>query len=89
MPCRPCARMRVRVWCGAQVDPDHMGKLKRIEELKALLAAKEREILQLTEESFRLQLEHDELKAAATSTAAGCRLTVGGCRWPSRTRRTS
>jgi len=47
-----------------EVDPDHMGKLKRIEELKALLAAKEREILQLTEESFRLQLEHDELKVA-------------------------
>jgi len=47
-----------------QADEDHLAKLKRIEELKALLAEKNREILSLTEQSFMLQLEHDEIKVA-------------------------
>jgi len=44
------------------IDGDHAGKLKRIEELKMLIGEKNREFLQATEESFRLQMEHDELK---------------------------
>lgn len=47
-----------------EMDPDHLEKLKRLEELKAQLAAKEQDLLQLTEESFRLQLQQDELKVA-------------------------
>jgi len=45
------------------VAGDHRGKLARIEELKSLLSLRNREFLESTEEGFRLQVEHDELKA--------------------------